>query len=216
MAYSAAVFDLDGTLLDTLEDLADACNAALSVYGFPAHPIDAYRHYVGDGVRNLLLRTLPAAQRNPEMILKVAETYRAEYQKRWNAKSQPYEGIAQMLDELLNRKIRLAVLSNKPEDFTRQCVSALLPKWKFEMVVGATAERPHKPHPAGALKIAEEMGVSPGEFLYLGDTNTDMQTALAAGMYAVGALWGFRDQAELEAAGAKITIAHPMDLLRII
>jgi phosphoglycolate phosphatase len=216
MPYSAVLFDLDGTLLDTLEDIADAGNAALAAHDFPTHPINAYRHFVGEGVPTLITRILPSDRQDQSTIATVAASYVTEYQKRWNAKSHPYAGIPEMLDELTRREIRMAILSNKPQDFTRQCVDAFLSKWHFEEVIGATANVPRKPHPAAALNIAKTMHLSPADFLYLGDTNTDMQTAVAAGMYPVGVLWGFRDRPELEAAGAKTILAHPQDLLKQI
>jgi phosphoglycolate phosphatase len=216
MPYSAVLFDLDGTLLDTLEDIADAGNAALSANHFPTHPVNAYRHFVGEGVPTLITRILPSDQQDQATIAKVTATYVAEYQKRWNIISHPYAGIPEMLDELSRRGIRLAVLSNKPQDFTRQCVEAFLSRWRFEQVIGATAHMPRKPDPTAALAIAKSMQIAPADYLYLGDTNTDMQTALAAGMYPVGVLWGFRDRPELQAAGAKTIIAHPKELLTSI
>lgn len=216
MTYSAVLFDLDGTLIDSLEDLADACNAALVAYHFPTHPVDAYRYFVGNGVPHLIEQVLPPDRRDESTMLDLALKYREEYEKRWNAKSKPYKGIKEMLDELSRRGIRLAVLSNKPEDFTRQCVSAMLPTVKFEIVKGATAALPPKPNPAAALKIAELMHLAPADFLYLGDTNTDMRTAVSAGMYPVGVLWGFRERAELESAGARTVIDQPGDLINLI
>jgi phosphoglycolate phosphatase len=216
MRYSAVLFDLDGTLLDTLEDIADAGNAALAAHSFPTHPVNAYRYFVGEGVPTLITRILPSDHQDQTTIAQIAASYVSEYQKRWNAKSRPYAGIPEMLDELIRRGIRMAVLSNKPQDFTRQCVDAFLSRWHFEEVIGATTNVPRKPHPAAALTIAETMQIPPADFLYLGDTNTDMQTAIAAGMYPVGVLWGFRDRPELEAAGAKMILAHPQDLLKLI
>jgi phosphoglycolate phosphatase len=216
MPYSAVLFDLDGTLLDTLEDIADAGNAALSANNFPTHPVNAYRYFVGEGVPTLITRLLPSDRLDQTTVARVTASYVAEYQKRWNAKSRPYAGISEMLDELTRRRIRMAILSNKPQDFTRQCVNAFLLRWHFEMVIGATANVPRKPHPAAALTIAETMQIPPADFLYLGDTNIDMQTAIAAGMYPVGVLWGFRDRPELEAAGAKMILAQPEDLLKLI
>ncbi|HWB54700.1 MAG TPA: HAD family hydrolase [Tepidisphaeraceae bacterium] len=216
MSYSAVLFDLDGTLLDTLDDLADACNAALTIHHFPTHPVNAYRHFVGEGVPQLIAKVVPLDRRNESTMAAVAATYRVEYQKRWNNKSKPYAGIPDMLDELTRKKIRLAVLSNKPNDFTHQCVQAFLPRWKFDVIRGAMPGIPRKPHPEPALKIAKEMNLQPADVIYLGDTNTDMQTAVAARMYPVGVLWGFRDRAELESAGAKALIKHPTDLLKLI
>jgi phosphoglycolate phosphatase len=216
MPYAAVLFDLDGTLLDTLDDLADACNAALTIHHFPTHAAKAYRYFVGEGVPHLISKVLPPDHQDQATMAAVAATYRAEYEKRWNIKSKPYPGIPDMLDELARRRIRLAILSNKPDDFTHQCISAMLPRWTFEMVLGATPNTPPKPHPAAALKIAKTMRLAPADFVYLGDTNTDMRTAVAAAMYPVGALWGFRDRPELESAGAKALIEQPQNLLMLL
>ncbi|MCR4411808.1 MAG: HAD-IA family hydrolase, partial [Thermoguttaceae bacterium] len=127
-----------------------------------------------------------------------------------------YEGIPELLDALVARRLPMAVLSNKPQEFTRLCVERLLPRWRFATVVGAGAALPRKPDPTGALCIASEFGVSAERILYLGDTNTDMQTAVAAGMYPVGALWGFRTRDELLASGARALVERPADVLRLI
>src|SRR5512145_2696504 len=125
----AVLFDLDGTLLDTLQDIADACNAALARNGFPAHPVDAYRYFVGDGVPALVSRVVPPDRQDAATLGKMASAYREEYQQRWNATTRPYAGVPELLDELTARGLVLAVLSNKPDDFTRRCVSEFLPRW---------------------------------------------------------------------------------------
>ncbi len=130
----AVLFDLDGTLLDTLQDIADACNAALGRHGFPPHPLESYRSFVGDGVPVLVSRTVPAQQHTGETLASVAAAYREEYQRCWNAKTKFYPGIAELLDQLTLRGIRMAVLSNKPDDFTRRCVAEFLSRWTFSIV----------------------------------------------------------------------------------
>jgi phosphoglycolate phosphatase len=209
----AVIFDLDGTLLDTLQDIADACNAALARNGFPAHPVDAYRYFVGDGVPALVSRVVPPDRQDAVTLGKMASAYREEYQQRWNATTHPYAGVPELLDELTARGLVLAVLSNKPDDFTRRCVSEFLPRWQFSMVLGASAAHPPKPDPAGALHIAAKLNLPAGEFIYLGDTATDMRTATAAGMFPVGVLWGFRTAEELRSSGAVQIIEHPGELL---
>jgi phosphoglycolate phosphatase len=211
----AVLFDLDGTLLDTLQDIADACNAALCRHGFPPHPVDAYRYFVGDGVPVLISRTVPAEPHNAETLASVAAAYREEYQRRWNATAAPYPGVGELLDQLTHRGLPLAVLSNKPDEFTRRCVAELLPRWAFSIVLGASAAFPPKPDPAGARHVARTLDLPPEQFCYLGDTPTDMRTAVAAGMFPVGVLWGFRPADELKAAGARQLISHPRELLEL-
>jgi len=216
MAYKAVLFDLDGTLLDTLEDLADSMNVVLRRFGFPEHPVEPYKYFVGDGVDNLVLRTLPEAHRDPATVQLCMAAMREEYARRWADKTHPYDGIPELLDALTARGIRMAVLSNKPDDFTKLCVARLLPRWRFGLVAGMRPSGPKKPDPAGARAAAEHFGLRPAEVLYLGDTNTDMQTAVAAGMFPVGALWGFRTADELVANGAKVLIEKPLDLLQLL
>jgi phosphoglycolate phosphatase len=216
MNCKAVLFDLDGTLLDTLTDLADATNHALRSLGFPEHPRESFKRFVGDGVENLIERVLPAGRRDAATMAACGGLMRREYGKRWAATTRPYEGIPELLDALTRRGIRMAVLSNKPDEFTRLCVAELLPKWQFAAVLGAGAALPKKPDPAGAREIARRLAVAPAEVLYLGDTNTDMRTALAAGMFPVGALWGFRTADELTASGAQALVERPLDLLPMI
>jgi phosphoglycolate phosphatase len=216
MAYKAILFDLDGTLLDTLDDLADASNETLQELGFPAHPVDSYRYFVGDGVDNLMRRALPEDNRDEDSVRRAVELQMINYGKRWDAKTRPYDGIMKMLSQLHTRQVRMAILSNKPDEFTKLCVTQLLPVHLFDIVIGARDGVPRKPNPAAAVEIAGRLGILPADFLYLGDTNTDMQTAVSAGMTAVGALWGFREAEELRAAGARHLIETPEALLDLL
>lgn len=214
--FDAVLFDLDGTLLDTLRDIGEACNRVLLARGFPPHPIDAYRYLVGDGARVLLSRALPEGHRDDATIDTCLAEYIAEYARGWNVHTQPYDGIGDLLDALAGRGLKLAVLSNKPHGFTVQCVETFLARWTFQVVRGQTNAFPRKPDPASALDVARDLGTTPGRVCYVGDTGTDMQTAVGAGMFAVGVLWGFRERAELEANGARAIIARPTELLRWI
>ena len=213
MLRKAVLFDLDGTLLDTLADLADATNAALAKLGLPGHPLQAYKYFVGDGMENLVRRVLGQEPLDKALLARGIELTQNEYAGRWAEKTRPYPGIPDLLDGLSRRGIPMAVFSNKPNEFTQLCVTRLLPDWHFQAVQGATPDLPRKPDPRGALAIAVRMGVDPGEVLYLGDTNTDMQTAVAAGMFPVGALWGFRTAEELLAAGAAALAKIPTEVL---
>ncbi|MGD0897908.1 MAG: HAD family hydrolase [Thermoguttaceae bacterium] len=216
MTCRAVLFDLDGTLLDTIEDIGDAANAALRQLGFPEHPLETYRVAVGDGMEVLARRVLPPECREAADVARYVAMVRKEYATRWAGKTRPFDGIPELLDELTARGIPIAVLSNKPEEFTRLCVEHLLPRWRFGAVVGQSARLPTKPDPAGALQIAAQLGCVPAEVLYLGDTNTDMRTAVAAGMFPAGALWGYRSRDELLAHGAKALVERPRDLLGLL
>lgn len=216
MKFKAVLFDLDGTLLDTLEDLADSMNAALASLDFPVHPIDAYRFFVGDGMDKLVQRVLPAAMRDDATHSRLKTAMEEEYGRRWNAKSRPYPGVPELLSGLQQRRLPMVVLSNKPEPFTLQAVAELLPQWNFSIVRGARPNVPTKPDPTAAVEIATALDIPPAAFLYLGDTNTDMQTARAAGMYALGAAWGFRPGEELVESGAQHLLQRPGELLDLL
>ena len=216
MKYRALISDLDGTLLDTLEDLADSVNAALARLGLPQHEVDAYRYFVGDGRRAMALRALPEDHRDEATLGLLIAHIGEEYDRRCANHTQPYEGITELLDALTARGVRMAILSNKPHSYTEAMVSRLLPNWSFEFVLGESPSIPRKPDPAGALHIAEQMGIKPEECLYIGDSGVDMQTATAAGLYAVGVLWGFRTADELLSNGAKVLVEKPADIIRLL
>jgi len=214
--YQAVIFDLDGTLLDTLEDLSDSMNAALRQLNYPTHPTAEYRYFVGDGMAELARRVLPPGQRDDATVEISKQLMTEEYNRRWNVKSKPYLGISEMLDALTMAGVPMAVFSNKPDSFTQMMVPALLPRWKFHLILGARPGVPVKPDPQGALEIAEALGVAPERILYVGDTNTDMCTATAAGMHAVGVTWGFRKVEELLKNGAQSILDNPLDLLKLL
>jgi phosphoglycolate phosphatase len=213
MPYRAVLFDLDGTLLDTLEDLANAANTALTACGYPTHSVPAYRMLVGAGVRRLFERALPPGTVTLQEIERCAAVFREAYGKDWNIHTRPYDGIREMLDEVAQRGIAMTVLSNKPDDFTQTCVHEFFPDVPFTLVLGEKPGTPPKPDPTGARQIVAALGIPPEEFLYLGDTSIDMETARIAGMRPIGALWGFRSREELVGAGAEIVIARPGELL---
>jgi phosphoglycolate phosphatase len=218
LAYRAVLFDLDGTLLNSIQDLAEAMNCALVANGLPARPdVQEHKCYVGDGVRAYVLRAMPEGKRGDrELIARVTADYRRAYAAGWRNNTRPYDGIPELLDELGRRGLRRAVLSNKPDDTTRATVQAFLGLDRFGVVRGAMEGVPLKPDPAATLAIARQVDVPPERFLYVGDTATDMQTAHAAGMFPVGALWGFRDADELTAAGAERLIEQPAQLLELL
>ncbi|MET0401357.1 MAG: HAD family hydrolase [Cystobacter sp.] len=206
----AALFDLDGTLLDSLHDIGAAMNHALSTYNLPTHPLTSYRYFVGEGVRTLVARALPEGHADAQES--VLHTYRSFYSEHMMDHTQPFPGILPLLARLASEGMKLAVLSNKPDAATRRLVTALLPDVRFEAVYGERTGVPRKPDPTSALALAAELGVAPGACAFIGDTSVDMDTARAAGMYAVGVTWGFRDEAELRSHQARV-IARSMDEL---
>ncbi len=216
MDVKAVLFDLDGTLLDTLEDIANSANSTFIKNGLPANEVDAYRYFVGEGVTMLISRALPAEKRDSDIIAKCVKGFREDYSRNWNVNTRPYEGVPELLDSLAAKRIKMAVLSNKPDDFTKQCVSALLPNHNFEIILGQRPGIPIKPDPFSALQIADSLGIAPSRFLYLGDSAIDIETAVRAGMFPVGALWGFRPLEELREHGAQAVIKRPMDLLGLL
>lgn len=216
LKYPGIIFDLDGTLLDTIDDLADSMNQVLRDLGFPTHTVGAYKYFVGEGVETLIRRALPEDQLRPELLDQCLGALREEYSLRWENKTRPYPGIPELLDHLTGLGLKMAILSNKLDHFTRIMVARLLPRWRFEPVFGARPSVPKKPDPAGALEIAEALHLVPDHFIYLGDTGIDMKTASAAGMAPVGVLWGFRPADELRTQGARWLIEKPGDLVSIL
>ncbi|NIQ39638.1 MAG: HAD-IA family hydrolase [Proteobacteria bacterium] len=216
MRYKAVLFDLDGTLLDTLEDLGNAVNRVLAKRGFPPHSIESYRHFIGDGAALLISRALPEERRDDESIQSCLEEFRRDYSRSWRVKTKAYDGVTEMLKSLKARGLKMAILSNKPDDFTKRSVKALLPHRVFRAVLGEREGIPRKPHPAGALEVAERLRVPPRDFLYLGDSSVDMKTAIAAGMTPIGVLWGFRSAKELLDGGAHRLIERPEEVISLL
>jgi phosphoglycolate phosphatase len=211
-----AVFDLDGTLVDSIGDLADAMNAVLQDLGHPAHPRDDYRFLVGDGIEILVRRALPPEVIEATNIASVVQQMRREYSTRWTATTRPFPEIPELLVELHARKIRTTVLSNKPDSPTREIVGELFPNNPFAIVRGALDGIPLKPDPTAALEITTSLGVSPQQSVFVGDTAVDMATGVNAGMRSVGVSWGFRDADELVDAGADYILRRPLELLEFI
>lgn len=191
-------------------------NTALARLGLPPHPTDAYRYFVGDGAINLTERVLPKDSITDEMVDKCLALMLKEYSRRWSNNTKPYPGIPQMLSALEKIGLPKAILSNKADDFTQIIVNSLLSDFSFQVVRGLLPSAKRKPDPTSALQIADELKIPPSRFLYLGDTKTDMQTAIAAGMYPVGVLWGFREADELLQNGAKKLVKTPADVLKLL
>lgn len=216
MTVDAIIWDLDGTLLDSLEDLAESANSVLAAQGFPIHPVADYRYFVGDGVHELMRRILPEDSRTTPQVDEAVAQMKAAYGQNWNVRTRPYEGIPEVLENIQARKIPMAVFSNKPDMFTRQCVDYFFRKGIFAEVRGQGPETPLKPSPDGALAICRNLDVDPARCLYLGDTATDMTTGVAAGMRPIGVLWGFRERKELIDSGAAELIETPEAINHLI
>jgi phosphoglycolate phosphatase len=212
--YEAVMFDLDGTLADTLADIAAVGNHALGRLGLAAIPVEKYRFLAGQGIRRLISDAL--GPEHQDLVPEAVELARAYQLEHGLDHARLYPGIAQLLDELTRRKLKTAVLSNKPHPATQVAVAKLLGNWRFDAVAGQREGVPLKPDPRQALEIAERLAVPAPRWLYLGDTAADMRTAVAARFHPVGVLWGFREEAELRANGARTIIAHPLELLKLL
>ena len=208
----AVLFDLDGTLTDTIDDISDAMNRSLRLHGLPEWTVAEYCYLVGDGAKKLAERAVRDRQ---DLALSVQREYQAYYETHTRVKSKPYDGVPEMLRALQEQGLPLAVFSNKPDADTKNVVSHFFPDIPFAEVRGQVEGVPVKPDPMGALKAAEGLGVAPAEVLYLGDTATDMGCAVNAGMIPVGVLWGFREKDELVESGAKHLLAHPSEIFAL-
>ena len=216
MTYKAVLFDLDGTLLDTIDDIGDAINRILEQNGFPTHHMDTYRRLVGNGALNTIIGALPEDERVDSLINSCLKAFQEDYSRNWNVKTRAYDDIPELLNSLTDRKVKITVLSNKPHKYTKQCIEGFLPDWDFDVIFGQRDDVPRKPDPAGALEIAEKLNLLPSDFLYLGDTDVDMKTSIDAGMFPVGVLWGFRSAEELKESGAKALIKRPLEALDLL
>lgn len=206
------VFDLDGTLLNSIIDIAESMNEVLERNNFPTHTIEEYKFIIGKGIDNLAIDSLP--QTVPESDYpKYCSEIREIYGKRWMLKTKPYKGVKKLLDKLVQQEIKIAILSNKPQKYTELAVHHLLPEWKFDCIFGAREGVPIKPNPQALNEIMDLFKVNSEDCLFVGDTNIDMQTAHAAGVESVGVLWGFRPEKELKEANASHLINTPLALL---
>lgn len=209
------IFDLDGTLADTVDSLAYSGNKALEAVGFPPLPNNDYKYFAGDGADELVRRILRASG---DEECTCYEKARAKYAQVFDALYlvEPYEGIEATIQALKKSGIKLAVLSNKPHEKTIEVVETLFGKDTFDIIVGQHPDRNRKPSPDGVFYICKELGIPLSEILYVGDTSTDMKTGKSAGVYTVGVLWGFRTREELEENHADVIISHPMELMNVV
>ena len=216
MTTEAVIFDLDGTLIDTLQDLGDALNRVLREHGFATHDDDDYKLLIGRGIKRLVTDALPAAARDEATIAECYEKMLADYGEHCLDKTRPYDGVPELLVGLRSVGLPLAISSNKADEFTQRLVTALFAAGTFAVVLGAGPDVPLKPDPVGALLIAERLAVAPGAIAYAGDSGTDMATAVRAGMLPVGVTWGFRSRDELLENGAAVVIDRPGELLDLL
>ncbi len=215
MSYTSIIFDLDGTLVDTLIDLADTCNEVLDFYHFPTHPTFAFKTFVGDGLQVLIKKISPVGT-DANVLQQCCELFTARYSQNWKRNSCPYEGISDMLSALKQHGIKLAVLSNKPHEFTKLFIDTFFSPELFSCVYGHRMGIPKKPDPTVALEIAAQFGSRPQNTLFVGDSGVDIMTGKAAGMGTVGVSWGFRAVKELTENNADIIVRNPLELQKYV
>lgn len=210
------IFDLDGTLLNTIKDLASSCNYILKKYGFPEHSEDEYRYFVGNGMTKLVERALPEAKRNPEYIEQFREEFINYYYNHKEDHTKPYEGIPELLVKLQEKEFKLAVASNKINAATQELVQKFFPEINFGSVYGQRENIPPKPDPKIIEDILKDLKSKPEETLMIGDSSIDMQTSVNAGIRGIGVQWGFRTKEELILNGAVYTVKTPSQILDVL
>ena len=215
MKFKGVIFDLDGTLVNSLEDIADAMNTVLQNLNYPTHDYDAYQYFIGSGLRNLVSKALPETHNDEKHIDRCYQLMIEEYSGNCTRKTKPYDGIVELLDHLISHNIKLSVFSNKSDELTKKITTALFPNY-FEPIVGLSVEALKKPNPSEAIAISKKLGLKTEEIIFVGDSGIDMQTAANANMLAVGVSWGYRPEEELFAEGAKYVLNHPLDLIQIL
>lgn len=209
------IFDLDGTLVDSLRGIAASLNHALAASGLPGHPLKSVRGFIGDGSRILIQRAAPM-DADEGLLHTVEQAFKSHYDLTWPDGTSVYEGIEELLAVLQQRGHPLAVLSNKPHPFTEAIVSKMFPTVRFSAVLGQRFGIPHKPDPAGALEIATSLHLPPEHCTIIGDSTMDLETARNAGMRAVAVTWGFHDRERLVAASAELVADDPAGVLELL
>ena len=215
--YRGCIFDLDGTLLDTVASIAHCANEALSCFGWHRNPVENYKRYAGDGQIEMLRRSLyDAGDRQGQDLEKVLKEYEQLFEKGCLYQVTPYPGILELLEELKKRKIKIGVLSNKEHHNAIYMIETIFGKDYFDMVLGQRPSHEKKPSPQGVRLMLKEFGILPEECLYIGDTNTDMKTGKGAALYTIGVTWGFREEEELRRENADAVISRPLDILNFL
>lgn len=215
MTINCVIFDLDGTLLNTLDDLANAGNLTLEKFGYPTHEVQKYKYFVGNGMKNLIKRILPEDARTPENEAKVLSAFMEYYSAHSTDLTRPYDGIEDMIDTLKNKGVKIGMVTNKAHNAAISIMDKYF-KGKFDYVLGQSEKFPLKPNPESAIFVCETLGSTPENSVFVGDSGVDMKTGRDGGFYPVGVLWGFRDEDELLSNGAKKCVSHPSELLNIV
>ena len=215
MKYKGIIFDLDGTLVNSLEDISDAMNNVLKSLNYPTHTYDAYQYFIGSGLRNLVSKALPESNNTEIDIENCFNCMINEYREICTLKTKPYAGIVELLDNLVSRDIKLAVFSNKADELTKKIASEVFPNY-FNTAVGLRSEALKKPNPFEAIEISKNWNLKTEEIIFIGDSDIDMLTANNANMFPLGVSWGYRTEEELIASGAKLVINKPSDLIEIL
>lgn len=215
MKYKGIIFDLDGTLLDTIEDISDSVNIVLEEEGEETFSYDEFKLKIGGGFRNLITRCFPDRESDEE-IDRLLERLKSVYEDNYMNKSKPYDGIEELIDVLVDKGVKLGINSNKREEYTINLVDKIFPDVEFVKVTGQTDDRDVKPDPTGARLVLDSMGLDESEVLYIGDSNVDVLTGHNLGAKVVGVDWGFRGEEELKKYGADYIAYSPMDILDIV
>jgi phosphoglycolate phosphatase len=216
MACKMIIFDLDGTLVDTIEGLQHSMNNVLQKFSFPCHNIEAYKQFVGQGIEKLVYNALPAENRNKKMVMECYDLMIQDYSKNWDQGMTLYDGIEPLLNELTRRNIPMAINTNKNQEMTDEIVKKYLSHWNFVRVIGYNENAPRKPDPSGPLNIINAVRVSAHECAYIGDSEIDIQTARNAGMVQVSVTWGFRSEEQLKSHKPQILLRNPLDILQLV
>jgi phosphoglycolate phosphatase len=215
MKIKAIIFDLDGTLIDSVPDIADAANQLLENHNFPVHHPARYTEWIGNGAMKLIQRAVPGNQNEP-VLHELLNEYLELYGHNCTRKTHLYEGVNSLLDYLTEQKITISILTNKPHSLTIKVINYYLSGWDFAFVYGQVNGYPKKPDPSRAIEIADSLKSRPGEILFVGDSDTDVKTGIAAGMIPVGVTWGYDTEASLVEAGARCLISHPAELINFV
>jgi len=209
------IFDLDGTLIDSLKDIALSTNEVLKSLGYQTYEIDEYKKFVGNGAKELVKNAMPKDM-STEQIEQALEMFKDIYSAKIHGNTKPFEGIYDMLDSLEKNGFTFGLLSNKPHKFTLQYMDSFFKNYNFEQIHGQKDEIPRKPDPTSAKMMAKSFGVNESLIYYVGDTKTDMKTAIGAGFIPIGVLWGYQDKEQLISCGAKYVVNSPKELQELL